>query len=275
MNAKFEGRVPDESVNLPKTHPLKDALTLFLGIFTVGCILFMSLGWVTEKAVLSMSEETEALLLKPFESTLGSTMDVQTSTAAKRVERIFESVLSQWESPPYKFIIRLVPGEPNAFAVPGGGIVVTTGLLEELESENELAFILGHELGHFRNRDHLRGLSRQIAFLVVKFAVLSMAGVDASNEEMLEWVTLVSQRASDRKRELEADRFGLKLVNGALGHVKGSTGFFERRKKEESIADSRLGKYLSTHPPSRERIDQMDSLTRKSDYVRTGTVTPW
>ena len=44
------------------------------------------------------------------------------------------------------------------------------GLLENVESENELAFVLGHELGHFRNRDHLRGLGRGIAFSLVLVA---------------------------------------------------------------------------------------------------------
>ena len=45
----------------------------------------------------------------------------------------------------------------NAVALPGGNIVVFAGLLKEIKSENELAMILGHELGHFAHRDHLRG----------------------------------------------------------------------------------------------------------------------
>ena len=50
-------------------------------------------------------------------------------------------------------------------------MIVTAGLLEKVESENELAFIIGHELGHFRNRDHIRGLGRGLAIGILITAV--------------------------------------------------------------------------------------------------------
>ena len=50
----------------------------------------------------------------------------------------------------------------NALAIPGDRVIIYQGLLTEVQSENELMMVLGHELGHFANRDHLRGLSRQI-----------------------------------------------------------------------------------------------------------------
>ena len=53
--------------------------------------------------------------------------------------------------------------------------MVSTGLLEQTASENELAFVVGHEIGHFRNRDHLRGLGRGVAFGLV-LAALSTSG---------------------------------------------------------------------------------------------------
>ena len=53
----------------------------------------------------------------------------------------------------------------NALAIPGDRIIIYQGLLEDVESENELMMILGHELGHFANRDHLRGLGN---FLLIK-----------------------------------------------------------------------------------------------------------
>jgi len=275
MNAKFEGRVPDDQVNLPKAHPLKEAATLALTVFVVGLVVFASLGWLTEKLVLSMSPEMEATLLKPLEASLSMTDVVDTSSSAMRVEAVFEKVAAQWENAPYKFVLRVVKGEPNAFAVPGGAIMVTTGLISELQSENELAFILGHELGHFKNRDHLRGLSRGLSIAIIKLTAFSLAGVDASNTELLDFTELLSSRASGRGQELAADRFGLKLVNGALGHVAGADTFFERRMKEGGFSNTKVGNYFSTHPASNSRIKAMESLAEELGFSRTGTITAW
>ena len=69
MTAKFDGRLPDEQVNLPTSHPLKDAVTLLWVALALGAAYFV-LGWAAEKAVVNMSYETERKLLKPFESAL-------------------------------------------------------------------------------------------------------------------------------------------------------------------------------------------------------------
>ncbi len=65
----------------------------------------------------------------------------------------------------YRFLL-LKEKRPNAFAMPGGTTGLITGLLETLDNEIELAFVIAHELGHFHNRDHLSGLGRAAGFSV-------------------------------------------------------------------------------------------------------------
>ncbi|HIA01310.1 MAG TPA: hypothetical protein EYN66_05285 [Myxococcales bacterium] len=62
----------------------------------------------------------------------------------------------------------------NAFAAPGGRIYLTRGLLRKVKNENELAFIVGHELGHFKHKDQLRALG----YKAIIWALAAMLGSD-------------------------------------------------------------------------------------------------
>jgi Zn-dependent protease with chaperone function len=72
-----------------------------------------------------------------------------------------------------QYKIHIIPDPRiNAMALPGGNIVVFSALIKETGSENELAFVLAHELGHFANRDHLRGLGRRLLLLTASAALI-------------------------------------------------------------------------------------------------------
>jgi len=276
MTAKYDGRLPDENINLPVSHPLKDAATLLFGIAAIFVVAYFFLGWAAEKAVVNMSYETERKLLKPFESALSEMSSTSTSSPEfQRVDALFQRVAKQWENAPYKFVLRITDGPPNAFAFPGGGVVVTKGLLEEIRSENELAFILGHELGHFKNRDHLVGLSRTAVSLLFTWATFNMANIGDSTSDFAGFINSISDRSAGRSRELAADEFGLELLNKTFGHIDDAERFFERRQKDEAARGLSTPKYFSTHPVSEARIQKMKKLADKRGYVTTGTVTPW
>jgi predicted Zn-dependent protease len=171
-----------------------------------------------------------------------------------------------WPDSPYKFRIEISDSDDlNATALPGGLIVVTRGLLDNADSENELAFILGHELGHFQQRDHLRILGRG-AVLGILYSVLSSSssavGLGIS-------VADVTALGFSRKQESIADEFGLELVYKEYGHVGDSTRFFERiaQEKESSLHPV---EYLSTHPATAGRIARLRDTATQRNWPRTG-----
>ena len=98
---------------------------------------------------------------------------------------------------------------PNALAFPGGLIVLTTGLLDGLGSENELALVLGHELGHYAGRDHLEGLGRGLA-LAFTLGIFG-AGESGSAAGLAALAAQLAARGHDREQETLADAFGLAL----------------------------------------------------------------
>lgn len=148
----------------------------------------------------------------------------------------------------------------NAAAIPGDRILVYRGLLEQAESENELMMVLGHELGHFRNRDHLRGLGNallyQIAFSTLFGDMGSIVGLGASVVETL------GRAQFSQKQETQADDVGITLLNDHYGHVAGATEFFDRMSKINR-PDLR---WLASHPAPSQRVEQLQKLIRDRQY---------
>ncbi|MEA5466708.1 M48 family metallopeptidase [Leptothoe sp. PORK10 BA2] len=148
----------------------------------------------------------------------------------------------------------------NALAIPGDRIIIYQGLLAEAESENELMMVLGHELGHFTNRDHLRGLSRQVLIslsLSALFGDFGSLGSIATSS-----IATLSNAQFSQRQEQQADRVGLTLLNQTYGHVAGATDFFRRLGEKEGTGLA----ILASHPPSPKRVRQLEALIDRQGY---------
>lgn len=153
----------------------------------------------------------------------------------------------------------------NAFAVPGDKIIVTSGLYEKIDSENELAMVLAHELGHFKMRHHMKAYGR---FGILIFLSAPFLGVDMASglvQEILEGVTL----SYSRKHEKEVDEFGMNLMIKEYGEQSsGLITFFEKLQKNQKFGGIFL-KMNSTHPAPEKRI-QLLKKKIKDLGLRTG-----
>lgn len=148
----------------------------------------------------------------------------------------------------------------NALALPGDAIVLYAGLLNQAESENELMMVLGHELGHFAHRDHLRGLGRT---LLVQIAIAMFLGDSGTLQSAAaSSITAVSRSQFSQSQERQADEFGLKLLQKTYGHVAGATDFFRRMSQEKGANFA----FLTTHPAPAKRVTELQRLIKERDY---------
>ena len=145
--------------------------------------------------------------------------------------------------------------DPNAFALPGGGVGVTRGLLEKVESETGMAMVLAHELGHHAGRHSLKRIGRTLVWNTLLNVVLG--GVDLSALELGLWL---SESGYGREQERNADQFGMKLVHKIYGHTQGALEFFELVQTESGQDDSEWLAFTSTHPLTTERISYLKDL---------------
>jgi predicted Zn-dependent protease len=192
---------------------------------------------------------------------------------AEGVAQLLERIARYWPENPYTLRVAIYEeSTPNALAFPGGFIVVTTGLLDQVESENELAFVLAHELGHFHNRDHLRGIGRGVVFALA-LSAMGFSGTDAA-AQLAALSGQLAARGFDRDQEGDADRFGLALVQQEYGHVAGALDFFERLPDPGSFVEKQIVHYLATHPLDDDRIEALRAQALARSWSQVGTVVP-
>lgn len=157
---------------------------------------------------------------------------------------------------PWRFGVLDSPGI-NAFAAPGGYVFVTRGLIAVLRNEAELAGVLAHEMGHVLARHHLEALTAQERFKLVTDLAVEATDTRGLLSDALVGVTReVYAKGLEQGDEFEADRMGVVIAARAgydpwgLAHVLHTI--------QGAAGDARVtGFFLSTHPPTWERLDRL------------------
>lgn len=137
---------------------------------------------------------------------------------------------------------------PNAFATLGGHVVVNRGLYELMPSENALAMVLAHEIGHVRARDPIAALGGS-ASLAVVFVLLG-----ASSEQLTPHVAQAVELGYSRQAEARADAAGLAAVVATYGHAGGTADAFEALAKQAGSWNRVRVSLFESHPADSERI---------------------
>jgi predicted Zn-dependent protease len=148
----------------------------------------------------------------------------------------------------------------NAGAVPGDRVLVFRGLVDQTESENELMMVLGHELGHFANRDHLRGLGQKL-LLQLTLGWL-MGDVGSLQTIATSGVVALNEAQFSQHQETQADELGLTLLQGLYGHAAGATDFFDRMSQQNQASID----WLDSHPAPARRVEELRDLIRRRGY---------
>lgn len=149
-------------------------------------------------------------------------------------------------------------GLVNAVAMPGGHVFLFRGLLQEAKSPDEIAGVLGHEIGHVRKKHVMEALIRQTGISMI---FSSMNG-NASDIH-----TIMATRYS-RDAETEADEYSIDAMRAGRVDPGGTADFFNRLGADEKRLGHRIAEYLSSHPLSQKRERAFRAARRKgAGYV--------
>jgi Zn-dependent protease with chaperone function len=264
---RFVPKKVDDSVNVSKEHPLVEASTLVVGLALIFIVIAAALILMVDLVLMFVSPEREAQLFSDWMPD-GLVAVNEEDERVVELQALVARLARHWEDAPYEFRVEIMDDEDlNALALPGGRIVVTSGLLDEVESENELAFVLGHEMGHFKNRDHIRALGRGVVLSIFFIAISGNEG--GANLGMT--IGDLTLRSFSRGQESDADEFGLEIVYKEYGHVAEAWRFFERIDERGSRLLG-FGTYLSTHPSADDRVETLIEIAEDKGWPVTGPV---
>ncbi len=155
---------------------------------------------------------------------------------------------------------------PNAFALPGGHIGIFEGLISFIESPEELAGVLAHEMAHAALRHPMKSILRQSGYRLIFSAMAGDASMFGSSAAKLTETLL--NLSFTREAERESDRISIDMLNRAGIRSYGLPRFLKRLHQADSRNTSRGG-YFSTHPAPEERARAMRSWVRDGNSAMT------
>lgn len=245
---------------------VREIAVLLTAALTLVTVLYLAIGLAVDLMMPLISFEREQRWFADLEA-VQENLSLSPSQEAQiqRADLILKTLTELPDTPPMRFSVFLIrDSEPNAYAFPGGTIGLTSGLLDMLENEVPLAFVIGHELGHFAQRDHLRGLGRRIGQTVVWGLVFGSTGSELAGEHLTRFLNLQYSRGQEER----ADAYSLRLVYETYGTTEGTDRLFTWLDQNRDLPE--WAAILTTHPDPGDRIAKLQQLSRELEATGDG-----
>lgn len=248
--SRYENPQVPHEVNVSEESDVKTFFRLSLGIagiVVVGFIfIFVLFRWFAEYIPFRYEQSLSAHFFSEEESLEKKQQDAQNDL------QILADKLASKANLPEEMSIKIHLSdeiEKNAFATFGGHIILTQGLIDSVKSENELAMVIGHEIGHVKHRDVIVTTGSVFTFRLMASVLL---GGDVGNIEQAS--TMLTQLSFSRLQESKADDLALGVLKEYYGHTSGAEGFFTTVLDEQNQQNNLTGEFLSSHPDTEKRL---------------------
>lgn len=274
-----------ESMDFKAKRKLPGAVLIYYclgGIIAASTIIFMLAAqiWklVPEQVDVNLGESSHVVILQQ----LGAEV-----TDRPEMLRFLETTADRLEDPgsPFDTRVTIVDNSmENAFALPGGRVYFTTGLLDGAQTPEEIAGILAHEIVHVEKRHGMQNMSKAAG---LGFVITTLVGVVGGLEEfgavelLIEGVTLIPLMHYSRKMETEADSIAMDKLGREGISAAGMRDFFARISGLDELEsghpeDGMIPEWLSTHPASSNRIEAISQhVERESGLEPLMTQQEW
>jgi len=245
-------------------------------------LLAVALAWLSGCAVNPATGDEELMFFSPDKDVaLGQKYAPQIEAALegriddeslqRYVNRVGQRIARVCHRPDLSYHFTAVEEKgANAIAVPGGYVYITRGLLEELQSEAQLAAILGHEVGHVIARDTMAAISRQLGMTAL-VAAAHFGGAPSDVSQAAGFISAVLTLQYSREDEKDADLTGLSYMVQA-GYDP--NGMIETMQILQDLQTLRPIEFFSTHPNPASRLaylqERIDQRYGHLGALRTG-----
>ncbi len=249
----YTPKIPDDSVNVTHKNPLHELGVLVFGISATLAIVYIVLGFFIDRTVEYLPVEYE----KRIASIFMSSMDSSEVSSSPRLDTLLALIQeSNKDSLPVDIYVLKQEGF-NAFAAPGLQIFVLESVLDSVKDDQELSFIIGHELGHFKHKHHLKSIGRALVLLTIS---ISFMGTGGGFEDLLGPFLTNLNNTHSQEQEREADAYGAYLQLNLFDNLKGATRFFTRLEKMQNLPE--FIQWFSTHPSNTDRLQNISEIEK-------------
>lgn len=206
----------------------------------------------------------------------------------KKVDKVGQKIAAVCDRPELTYSFIVLEGEDleeeqrhNAFALPGGYVYIFKEMVEDTESDDELASILAHEVGHIVAKHSMKKLQSSIGL-----AGLNLIGAVAQRDGQTHTKTSIAitelMMAYNRQAEFEADKLSVIYLKKAGYDARAAVAFIDRRLEKELKGEIRKYHYFRTHPYISQRRAMLNKEIEGKfgfdDYINApmeNSETPW
>jgi|GEM_PF-1018330 len=182
---------------------------------------------------------------------------------------------------PYPYHITIFENSiSNAFALPGGHICISSGLIDESETAEEIIGILAHEMAHVEKRHGMQNISRSAGiFFVISTTFGIVGGLEEFEmaEALLDLMAILPMMHYSRNMEAEADEIALQKLSQEMISAQGMHDFFKRMSESDiGHIEEKIPDWLSTHPASKKRMALMqEHVNSEPNYQPLMSAEAW
>jgi predicted Zn-dependent protease len=238
------------------------AAAIFLG----GCTTVYNEATGRKEMVVITSDQESAIGRDVNKSILKQFKPSNNIMMARRLENVARRIAAVSDRKDIEYNFQVVESNQiNAFAVAGGYVYATTALMKAVESDDELAGVMGHEVGHIAARHPVKRLEASMGYSVL-YAV-AVAVINPGSEQDIQRVRDIQQIANltyrmvelgySRNDEMAADSLALRYTKRAGYNPKAVLTFMEKLLKEESPG-SEWFVFMRSHPHTKDRIKAIE-----------------
>lgn len=225
---------------------------------------------LSEQEEIRLGRQVEAQVEKKYGFVNDPALTQRVTNIGLRLAKVSERPNLPWTY----HIVR--DGSVNAFAVLGGFVFVTRGLLRVVNADDELGFVIGHETTHIAHRHAVELAQRDMELQFGAILVTQLFFGGSLTAYQLSQIArgLIDAKYS-REKEFEADHYGVIFARRAGFNPMASVTFFERLQQLEQQrggGQSALGSAFASHPPTAERIKAVKTELRQMGYEVPGPV---
>lgn len=245
-----------------KKYGLTQVLLIFFITFLYGCATIYNPA-TERKELILIDTNTEILLGRQIDFRISQNYEIVRGTEEnERVNIIGRKVAEVSDRQDIKYVFKIIKDkEVNAFCTPGGYVYIHTGLLEKV-NDDELACVIGHEIGHIAARHIVKKIQAQLGYELLLSFALGKGGVQEI-EKALNIVFNIISLGYSREDEFLADKLGIKYVYKAGYNPEAMISLFKKLqelKKDKTIATPL---FLRSHPYLEQRIERAEEEIAK------------
>jgi predicted Zn-dependent protease len=234
-------------------------------------VIIIACGVIFPKGVSAITLQEEEELSREFMKLIMAHYElIKDPDIVNYVNDIGQKIVAALPPQPFSYHFYVIKEDTyNAFATPAGHIFVYSGLLEAMDSEEELACILAHEISHVVCRHISQKIERANKVNIATLAGVAagiLLGVGGGSAAAANAVTLGSVAAGqsltlayDREDERQADQVGLNLLRKAGYNGEGLISTLKKLRSKRWFDSNQIPTYLTTHPGSEERMAYIDT----------------